>query len=44
MIAFASGKTGIITQTALPTIVSDKTGQKIWKGGPKDIFDGLFWQ
>ncbi len=30
--------------SALPTFVGAKTGQKIWKGGPNDIFDGLFWQ
>ncbi len=28
--------------TALPTFVRAKTGQNISKGGPKDIFDGLF--
>ncbi len=28
-------------KTALQTFVSAKTGQKISKGGPKDIFDGL---
>jgi hypothetical protein len=27
--------------TALPTFFSAKTGQKISKRGPKDIFDGL---
>ena len=32
---------GSILVTALPTFVCAKTGQKILKGGPKDIFDGL---
>ncbi len=32
----------VVLVAALPTFVSAKTGQKISKGRPKGIFDGLF--